>query len=51
MFMEGRSAEIVIDGMLMGTIGEVTPLALENFKLRMPVAAFEIDLSHIIKDK
>ena len=51
MFMEGRSAEIVIDGILMGTIGEVTPLALENFKLRMPVAAFEIDLSHIIKDK
>ena len=51
MFMEGRSAEIVIDGMLMGTIGEVTPLALENFKLRMPVAAFEINLSDIIKDK
>ena len=51
MFMEGRSAEIVIDGMLVGTIGEVTPLALENFKLRVPVAAFEMDLSGIIKDK
>jgi phenylalanyl-tRNA synthetase beta chain len=50
-FMEGRCAEIVVDGMAMGTIGEVTPLALENFKLRVPVAAFEIDLSGIIKDK
>jgi phenylalanyl-tRNA synthetase beta chain len=51
MFMEGRSAKIVVDGMLIGTIGEVPPLAVENFKLRVPVAAFEIDLSDIIKDK
>ncbi|MEW6605478.1 MAG: phenylalanine--tRNA ligase subunit beta, partial [Thermoproteota archaeon] len=51
MFIEGRCADIVIDGRVVGTIGEVTPLALENFKLRVPVAAFEIDLSGIIKDK
>jgi phenylalanyl-tRNA synthetase beta chain len=50
-FMEGRCAEIVVDALAVGTIGEVTPLALENFKLRVPVAAFEIDLSGIIKDK
>lgn len=51
MFMEGRCAEIIIDSMVIGVIGEVTPLALENFKLRVPVAAFEADLSGIIKDK
>lgn len=48
MFMEGRCAEIVIDGAVAGTIGEVTPLALENFKLRVPAAAFEIDLSKLL---
>jgi phenylalanyl-tRNA synthetase beta chain len=51
MFMEGRCAQIIVDGMVVGTVGEVTPLALENFKLRVPVAAFEINLSGIIKDK
>ncbi|HEU4606031.1 MAG TPA: phenylalanine--tRNA ligase subunit beta [Nitrososphaera sp.] len=51
MFMEGRCAEIIVDGRAVGMIGEITPLALENFKLRVPVAAFEIDLSSIIKDK
>ncbi len=51
MFMEGRRAEIVVDGRKVGLIGEITPLALESFKLRVPVAAFEIDLSGIIKDK
>jgi phenylalanyl-tRNA synthetase beta chain len=51
MFMEGRCAEIAVDGTVVGTIGEITPLALGNFKLRVPVAAFEIDLSGIIKDK
>jgi phenylalanyl-tRNA synthetase beta chain len=51
MFMEGRCAEIIVDGIVVGTIGEIMPLALENFKLRVPAAAFEIDLSGIIKDK
>lgn len=51
MFMEGRCADIIIDSKAIGVIGEITPLALENFKLRVPVAAFEIDLSGIIKDK
>jgi phenylalanyl-tRNA synthetase beta chain len=51
MFMEGRCADIMVDGKRVGVIGEVSPLALENFKLRVPAAAFEIDLSGIIKDK
>jgi phenylalanyl-tRNA synthetase beta chain len=51
MFMEGRCAEVIFDGKPVGVVGEIIPLALENFKLRMPVAAFEINLLAIIKDK
>lgn len=51
MFLDGRCGDVIIDGKVVGTVGEITPLALENFKLRVPVTAFEIDLSGIIKDK
>jgi phenylalanyl-tRNA synthetase beta chain len=51
MFMEGRCAEVIFEGRSLGVLGEISPLALENFKLRTPVAAFEIDLLAIIKDK
>ena len=51
MFMEGRCAEVIFDGRSVGVLGEITPVALENFKLRIPVASFEIDLLAIIKDK
>jgi phenylalanyl-tRNA synthetase beta chain len=51
MFMEGRCAEVIFDGKPIGVLGEIIPVAIENFKLRVPVAAFEIDLLAIIKDK
>jgi phenylalanyl-tRNA synthetase beta chain len=51
MFMEGRCAEVIFDGKSVGALGEIIPRALENFKLRMPVAAFEINLLPIIKNK
>ena len=51
MFMDGRCAEVIFDGKSVGVIGEIIPYALENFKLRVPVAAFEINLPTIIKDK
>jgi phenylalanyl-tRNA synthetase beta chain len=51
MFMEGRCADVILDGKSVGTLGEIVPIALENFKLRTPVAAFEINLLAIIKDK
>jgi phenylalanyl-tRNA synthetase beta chain len=50
-FMDGRCAEIVIDGNPVGILGEITPRALENFKLRVPVVAFEINPEAMIKDK
>jgi phenylalanyl-tRNA synthetase beta chain len=51
MFMEGRCADVMLDGKSVGILGEIRPIALENFKLRTPVAAFEINLLAIIKDK
>jgi len=51
MFMEGRCADVIFDGKSVGALGEIRPIALENFKLRTPVAAFEINLLGIIKDK
>jgi phenylalanyl-tRNA synthetase beta chain len=51
MFMEGRCAEVILAGVPIGVLGEIIPLAVENFKLRVPVAAFEINLLAIIKHK
>jgi len=42
---------VIFDGKSVGALGEIRPIALENFKLRTPVAAFEINLLGIIKDK
>ncbi|MDQ3967882.1 MAG: phenylalanine--tRNA ligase subunit beta [Thermoproteota archaeon] len=50
MFMEGRCAEVVFDCKSVGTLGEIIPRALENFKLRTPVVAFELNLLAIIKE-
>jgi phenylalanyl-tRNA synthetase beta chain len=45
LFIKGRCAAITAGGREIGIIGEITPLAIDNFKLRVPVAAFEVDLS------
>jgi phenylalanyl-tRNA synthetase beta chain len=48
-FIEGRSATVVLDKKsVIGTIGEVTPLAIDNFKIRVPVTAFELNLSQLL---
>jgi phenylalanyl-tRNA synthetase beta chain len=43
-FIEGRTAEIVLDGDSAGVIGEVHPKALVEHDLELPVAAFELRL-------
>jgi phenylalanyl-tRNA synthetase beta chain len=50
-FIEGRVAEILINEKSIGIIGEINPLVLNNFKIEMPVVAFEIDVESIIKYK
>lgn len=46
-FIQGRSCSLEIDGKIIGKMGEINPEVLYNFKLEMPVAAFEIDLTTI----
>ncbi len=41
-FIEGRSANIKIDGEIWGVFGEVSPSVLSNFGIGYPVVAFEI---------
>jgi phenylalanyl-tRNA synthetase beta chain len=48
MFIEGRCADIVFNGRNIGVMGEIAPLVIENFKLRVPVAALELNLSYLI---
>jgi phenylalanyl-tRNA synthetase beta chain len=43
-FIEGRVAEILVGNNVVGIIGEMHPQVLENWKLEMPIVAFEIEL-------
>jgi phenylalanyl-tRNA synthetase beta chain len=47
-FIPGRSANVLVDGMLVGAVGEIIPMALQEHRLRVPVAAFEIDLGKLL---
>ena len=44
-FIEGRAAEVVVDGESAGVIGEIHPEVLVEHDLELPVAAFELRLS------
>jgi phenylalanyl-tRNA synthetase beta chain len=44
MFMEGRCAHIDFNEMNIGIMGEISPMAVQNLKLRVPVAAIELDV-------
>ena len=44
MFIEGRSADIFVNNKI-GEIGEILPEIADNFKLRVPIAGFEIRLT------
>ena len=48
-FIEGRIAKVLVKGKEVGVIGEISPQVLENWKLEMPVAAFEVDLTFSYK--
>ncbi|TQQ83845.1 phenylalanine--tRNA ligase subunit beta [Halonotius terrestris] len=43
-FIDGRAADVVIDGETVGVIGEVHPAVLVEHDLELPVAAFELRL-------
>jgi phenylalanyl-tRNA synthetase beta chain len=46
--VQGRSSDIIVDGLTVGFIGEIKPMVCDNFKLRVPVVAAELNLSQIM---
>ncbi len=48
-FIEGRVADIVLEDKSIGFIGEIHPKILKNWRIKMPVALFEIDLEEVFK--
>ncbi|MBI2042788.1 phenylalanine--tRNA ligase subunit beta [Candidatus Pacearchaeota archaeon] len=48
-FIDGRVGKIIFDGKEIGLIGEIHPKVLRNWKIKMPVSIFEIDLESIFE--
>ncbi len=48
-FIEGRTAEIILENKAIGYIGEIHPSILKNWHIKMPVAIFEISLQEIFE--
>ena len=48
-FIDGRVAEIFLENKSIGFIGEIHPKILKNWKIKMPVAVFEIGLEEIFE--
>ncbi|MFH1365533.1 MAG: phenylalanine--tRNA ligase subunit beta [archaeon] len=48
-FIEGRTAEITLDNQVIGIIGEIHPKILRKWKIKMPVALFEMNLEKIFE--
>ncbi|MCK5149521.1 phenylalanine--tRNA ligase subunit beta [Candidatus Pacearchaeota archaeon] len=49
-FIEGRTAEIIFKDKTLGFIGEIHPRILKNWRIKMPVALFEIELEEIFRE-
>jgi len=48
-FIDGRVGVVVVNGRNVGIVGEVHPKVLEAWKLENPAAAFELNMSKIVK--
>ena len=48
-FIEGRVTEIILENELIGYLGEIHPKILKNWKIKMPIALFEINLEKVFK--
>ena len=50
-YLDGRGADVVVDGRVVGSFGEVHPLVITDFELGYPIAAFELDLAPLTAGK
>ena len=48
--IDGRAGNILMNNKKIGIIGEVHPNILKNNKIKMPVAALEIEIENLIED-
>lgn len=48
-FVEGRAGKIIFEGNEIGYIGEVHPKILKNWKIKVPISLFEINLEKIFE--
>lgn len=48
-FAEGRTARLSVAGKEIAFVGEINPAVLDNFGLKVPVAAFELNLSELFE--
>ena len=49
LFLKGRCAEILYESKTIGFIGEVNPDLITKFNLHIPLSAFELNLSPLLK--
>ena len=49
-FIDGRTARIKLGNKELGYVGEIHPKILKNWRIKMPAALLEIDLSEILQD-
>ena len=48
-FIDGRTAKIFLNGKEIGSVGEIHPKILRNWKIRMPVALLELSLDFLLE--
>jgi phenylalanyl-tRNA synthetase beta chain len=48
-YINGRCGDVLLNGNIIGEIGEIHPEVLLNFKLEFPAAAFELKMENLIK--
>jgi len=49
-FIDGRTEQIEIKGKTIGFLGEIHPKILKNWKIKMPVTLFEIEIDDLLKE-
>ncbi|MDD5700147.1 MAG: phenylalanine--tRNA ligase subunit beta [Candidatus Nanoarchaeia archaeon] len=49
-FIRGRAAEIRLENKMIGFLGEIHPKVLRNWRIRTPVALFEMDFDEVMKN-
>jgi phenylalanyl-tRNA synthetase beta chain len=50
-FIEGRVGAVMVNGVDVGVLGEINPQVLEAWKLENPVAAFEVNMQEVFKNR